>query len=293
MDGILIINKPAGLTSFDVVARVRRLTREKKCGHTGTLDPMATGVLPVLLGSATKLAPFLVDSNKEYLAGMELGRTTDTLDITGQVTKEVPLTESAPLREAVEQAMAGFLGDILQVPPMYSALKKDGQRMYDLARQGITLELQARPVTIYELELLSYRFPCLSFRAVTSKGTYIRSLVRDLGESLGYPAVMTSLERTLTGGFSIKEAITLEELETLDRMGIIGKMIQAERPLERYPELLLNERLIRLLLSGVRLRDPEAVAALESGLYRLKNTKRELIGLTEFADGELIVKWRA
>ncbi|KAF5064662.1 tRNA pseudouridine(55) synthase TruB [Proteiniclasticum sp. QWL-01] len=293
MDGILVIDKAEGLTSFDVVAKVRRLLREKKCGHTGTLDPMATGVLPVLLGSATKLSPYLMDTKKEYLATMVLGQSTDTLDRTGQVTEEADLSGHRISREQVVAALADLTGDILQEPPMYSALKKDGVRLYDLARQGVTLELEKRPVTIYELELTDYSFPSISFRAVTSKGTYVRSLVRDLARALGVPGTMTALRRTLTGGFPIEAAHRLDELEALDREGIIGRIIQVEQPLLHYPEHQLAQEYLRLLTNGVRLKDPGATAGLTEGLYRIKSTEGELIGLAEYKDRELVLSWRA
>lgn len=293
MNGILVIDKSPGWTSFDVVAKVRRLTGEKKAGHTGTLDPMATGVLPVLLGSATKLTPYLMDTKKEYLCTMRLGESTDTLDVTGTVTETQAIDPDRISRQAVEAAMAPLRGDILQEPPMYSALKKDGQRLYDLARQGITLELEKRPVTIFELELLDFTFPDITFRAVTSKGTYVRSLVRDLAAALGVPGTMTALRRTLTGGFPIEEAITVEELAKLDREGIIGKMIQVERPLAHYPMKALNDHYIQLLRNGVRLKDPAATAGLTDGTWRIKTLEDELIGLAEYQNAELALIWRA
>lgn len=293
MDGILVIDKPSGWTSFDVVAKVRRLTGEKKCGHTGTLDPMATGVLPVLLGSATKLTPYLMDTKKEYLCTMALGESTDTLDSTGQVTESLAILPGTITREAVEAALVPLRGEIAQIPPMYSALKKDGQRLYDLARQGITLELEARPVTIYELELTSFDFPVIEFRAVTSKGTYVRSLVRDIAAALGVPGTMTALRRTLTGGFPIETAVTLKDLAELDRNAIIGKMIQVEEPLAHYPCHTLDDRHLQLLRNGVRLRDPGAAVGLAPGIWRIHNRQDELIGLAEFSNAELALIWRA
>ncbi len=293
MNGILVIDKGRDLTSFDVVARVRRLAGEKKCGHTGTLDPMATGVLPILLGSATKLAPYLVDSKKEYIAAMVLGRSTDTLDVTGEVLEEIDAAQIVLTQEAIRSAMAGFTGDILQEPPMYSALKKDGQRLYDLARQGITLALEKRPVTVYELELLDYTHPIITFRAVTSKGTYIRSLVRDLAKALGVPGTMSDLRRTLTGGFTLDEAVTLEDLAALDRDQILDKIIQVEEPLAHYPQHCLSDVYVRLLKNGVHLKDPAAVKGLTDGTYRIKTHANELIGLAEFRDHELVLNWRA
>lgn len=289
MNGILVIDKPEGLTSFDVVAKVRRTLKVKKCGHTGTLDPMATGVLPIMLGSATKLAPFLVDSRKEYTATMLLGRSTDTLDITGRVTEERDISQLQITAADIEQAMAGFRGEILQEPPMYSALKKDGKRLYDLARQGIEVEREKRPVTVYELKLLSIDFPYITFHAAVSKGTYIRSLIRDLGEALGVPATMAELRRTLTGGFTLAETVTLDDL---DSVGILDKIIQVESTLMEYPELLLEEPFIRLLKNGVRLKDGRATGDLAEGIYRIKNRDLGFIGLADFREGELSLIWR-
>lgn len=293
MSGILVIDKSQDYTSFDVVAIVRRLVGIKKVGHTGTLDPMATGVLPILIGSATKLAPYLVDTKKEYIATMVLGRSTDTLDVTGTITEEIDASSLSFTREQIEAAMQPLRGDILQVPPMFSALKKDGKRLYDLARQGINLELEPRPVTIYELELLDYQHPLIRFRAVTSKGTYVRSLVRDLAENLGVPGTMSDLRRTLTGGFSISQAVTLDELKKLDSSKIVDKMKRVEEVLLHFKEHHLSDSYIRLLENGVRLKDPAAVKGLEDGMFRIKTQENKLIGLAEYKNQELVLNWRA
>lgn len=293
MSGILVIDKPQDYTSFDVVAVVRRLVGVKKVGHTGTLDPMATGVLPILIGSATKLAPYLVDTKKEYIATMVLGRSTDTLDVTGTITEEIDASSLSFTREQIDAAMQPLRGDILQVPPMFSALKKDGKRLYDLARQGINLELEPRPVTIYELELLEYQHPLIRFRAVTSKGTYVRSLVRDLAGNLGVPGTMSELRRTLTGGFSISQAVSLEDLKKLDRSEIVDKMKRVEQVLLHFKEHHLSDSYIRLLENGVRLKDPAAVKGLEDGMFRIKTQENKLIGLAEYKNQELVLNWRA
>lgn len=289
MNGILVIDKPKGLTSFDIVAKVRRALKVKKCGHTGTLDPMATGVLPILLGSATKLAPFLMDSRKEYTATMLLGTSTDTLDITGRIVEERDAGSFVITETNVRETMAGFLGDILQEPPMFSALKKDGKRLYELARQGIEVERDKRPVTVYELMLIEFNFPYVTFHAAVSKGTYIRSLIRDLGEALGVPATMTELRRTLTGGFTLAEALTLDDL---DSMEILGKIIQVESTLAEYPELIVEESFIRLMKNGVRLKDQRATGDLSDGIYRIKNRDLDFIGLGDFRESELALIWR-
>lgn len=211
MKGLILLNKPKDMTSFGAVARVRRIMGEKKAGHTGTLDPMATGVLPVLLGSATKLSDYLLAADKSYTATMRLGVTTDTLDITGTVlsTRKVDAT-----KQDVLNALNSFCGEILQTPPMYSAIKQNGQPLYKLARKGIEAERTARKVTIYEIELLE-QLSSTDFTVSVrcSKGTYIRSLVADIGEALGCGATLTELCRTSTGGFSIENCVTIEQLE--------------------------------------------------------------------------------
>ena len=210
MTGLLLLDKPPGITSFGAVASVRRTLKEKKAGHTGTLDPMATGVLPVLLGGATRFGDYLASGEKEYIAGFRLGIATDTLDITGTVLQELPVNvDSAD----VEAALAHFRGKITQVPPMYSAISKDGVRLYELARQGKTIEREPREVEIYELELCSKD----TIRVRCSSGTYIRTLIDDLGRALGCGAVMASLRRTMANGFGIGQCVTLEELEQRGR----------------------------------------------------------------------------
>lgn len=210
--GILCLDKPQKLTSFGAVARLRRITGHKKAGHTGTLDPMATGVLPVMLSGATRFIDFLPSHEKGYHAEVQLGLTTDTLDITGEVLRR---TDCRVTRRQLEKALPPFRGSISQVPPMYSALHSGGQRLYDLARKGIEVEREGRQVTIHRLELLDFdetsqRF---SIDVVASKGTYIRSLAADIGDSLGCGATLTALRRTLACGFSLEDAVTLEQLE--------------------------------------------------------------------------------
>ena len=210
-DGVLLIHKPYGITSFDVVARVRRLYGTKKVGHTGTLDPIATGLLPVLVGRAVKASEFLTEKDKEYVAGLRLGLTTDSEDITGNVLTEC---SNIPDSETVLQTARQFTGEIMQVPPMYSALKVGGEKLVDLARKGIVIERQARPITVHELDIEGEGAD-YTMRVFCSKGTYIRTLCADIGAKLGCGGIMTSLIRTKTGGFSLDEAHTLEELEAL------------------------------------------------------------------------------
>ena len=210
-NGILIIDKPAGWTSMDVCAKVRGILREKRVGHGGTLDPMATGVLPVFVGRATRAVEFAENGRKEYDAGLRLGLVTDTQDVTGTVLETRP---GAVGRAELEEALAAFRGEIQQIPPMYSAVKVQGKKLYELARKGQEVERKPREVTIYELELLEaesetdYRLRCLC-----SKGTYIRTLCHDIGQALGCGGALYRLRRTMAAGFTLADAVTLEDLQ--------------------------------------------------------------------------------
>lgn len=224
LSGFLNIHKPAGITSHDVVARVRRLLKQNglgavKVGHAGTLDPMATGVLIVCLGAATRLSDDAMHAEKGYRATVKLGETTDTYDADGTITHT---REAAHIiRPMIEAAMPAFTGDILQVPPMYSAIKQGGKKLYDLARQGQTVERAPRPVTILALEIVAYEPPLLTLDVACSAGTYIRSLAYDLGEALGVGAHLTALVRSHSGGFTLNEAVTLEVLQEASDWGAL------------------------------------------------------------------------
>ena len=211
-DGVLILDKPAGMTSHDCVAIMRRLFRTRKVGHTGTLDPMATGVLPILLGRAAKAAEYLTAEDKHYIAGLRLGITTDTEDITGKTLTE---SDSIPDAAAVIAAAESFIGGYDQIPPMYSALKVDGQKLYDLARQGITVERKARPINIPSLVCTQQDARTYTLDVLCSKGTYIRTLCADIGAKLGCGGVMCSLRRAGSGNFTLDRAYTVEALEAM------------------------------------------------------------------------------
>ena len=211
MQGLVLINKPKGITSFSAVARIKRLAGEKRVGHTGTLDPMATGVLPVLLGRATTLSSLMLDDDKKYIARVKLGVLTDTDDITGNIIAENKVAVSQADIDAIVQK---FLGKISQTPPMYSALKKDGVRLYDLARQGKTVEIKPREIEIFELSVLSPLDSenCFTMLCHVSKGTYIRSLARDIGNALGCGATLSELNRIMTSGFDIEKCVSLDDI---------------------------------------------------------------------------------
>lgn len=245
-DGVLLIHKPYGITSFDVVARVRRLYGTKKVGHTGTLDPIATGLLPVLVGRAVKASEFLTEKDKEYIAGLRLGLTTDTEDITGNILTQ---SENIPDSETVMQAAKQFVGKIMQVPPMYSALKVGGEKLVDLARKGIVIEREARPITVHELDIKENGSD-YTMRVFCSKGTYIRTLCADIGSKLGCGGVMTSLIRTKTGGFSLDEAHTLEELEALSVEQRSALLLPTETLFTHLPEIKLSDFFAKLSRNG-------------------------------------------
>lgn len=225
INGIINIYKEAGFTSHDVVAKMRGICGQKKIGHTGTLDPQATGVLPVCLGSGTKLCDMLTDKDKEYVAELLLGVTTDTQDTTGAVLTEKTVTAESFTEEALREVILGFVGEYDQVPPMYSALKINGRKLYDLAREGKVVERKARRVTIHEIEILSIVLPVVKLRVDCSKGTYIRTLCADIGERLGCGGTMQSLVRTKVGGFLLQDAIRLSELQARKDAGELEKVV--------------------------------------------------------------------
>lgn len=247
-NGVLIINKHKGVTSHDIVNKVRRLYGTRRVGHTGTLDPMATGVLVVLVGRAAKAAEYLVSDKKRYRAVMRLGITTDSEDITGNVLSE---TKELPNQESVLSICEKFVGNISQVPPMYSALKVKGKKLVDLARQGITVERQSREVTIFSLVCTPTENASDYILDVEcSSGTYIRTLCADIGTALGCGAVMAELERREAGGFSIEKSYTLEELQEMDEGSLRELLIPTESLFDSLPRVKLLSFYERLFRSG-------------------------------------------
>lgn len=228
-NGVIIVNKEKDFTSHDVVAKLRGILKQKKIGHTGTLDPQAEGVLPVCLGNATKLCDILTDKKKEYVAELLLGVTTDTQDLTGKVLNKVILGEADEGEnideEKVKETIASFKGKSMQIPPMYSALKVNGKKLYELAREGKEVERAPRPIEIYELEILSVELPVIRIRVLCSKGTYIRTLCNDIGERLGCGGCMKSLVRTKVESFSLENANTLSRIEEIRDEGKLSEII--------------------------------------------------------------------
>ena len=248
MNGVLNIYKEAGFTSHDVVAKLRGILKQKKIGHTGTLDPDAEGVLPVCLGNATKLCGLLSDKEKTYEAVLLLGQTTDTQDVSGTVLGTAPVTAG---EEEIREAVLGFLGDYDQVPPMYSALKVGGKKLYELAREGKEVERKARRVRILALEIHGIRLPEVSFSVTCSSGTYIRTLCQDIGERLGCGGCMKSLLRTRVDRFQVEDSLRLSEIEELAREGRIKEaLIPVDEMFPAYPKLRMNEAADRLVYNG-------------------------------------------
>lgn len=248
MNGIVIVHKEAGYTSHDVVAKMRGICGLRKVGHTGTLDPEAEGVLPVCLGNATKVCDMLADRDKEYVAELLLGVETDTQDTTGRILAEhEPETDEGRVRSAV----LSFQGDYLQMPPMYSALKVNGKKLYELARAGKEVERTPRPVKIYELEILDCRLPAVTFRAVCSKGTYIRTLCSDIGRKIGCGGAMRNLLRTRVGGFKLESARTLGQLQALRDEGRLQEaLLSVDSVFADCPALHVLEAFQRLADNG-------------------------------------------
>lgn len=278
MTGFICINKPQGITSFITANRVRKITGVKKAGHTGTLDPMATGVLPVMLGGATKFADFIPSGGKAYTADILLGVTTDTYDVTGEVLSQKEVTVS---EDEFAAALGAFVGEIQQVPPMYSAISQNGVRLYQLARKGIEVERETRTVTIYSAEILEKKADNLytvSFSC--SAGTYIRSLAFDIGEKLGCGACLQRLERTYSNGFSIEDSVTLEEAAELAQQGKLGeKILSVEKVMEVYPPLTVSEAQSKRFRNGGALSLERIKGFSGSGLFRVYSDKKEFLGL--------------
>ena len=283
MNGVILIDKPADFTSFDVVAVVRKITGQRKTGHTGTLDPNATGVLPILLGSATKAQDLIVNHDKTYIADFRFGLTTDTLDIWGKVLSE---QKSEVTRADILNVIPKFTGEIEQIPPMFSAVQKNGQRLYDLARKGIEVERESRKVTVYSLELLEFdeETQIGKFEISCSKGTYVRTIIDDIGRLLGVGGVMTGLRRISACGYKIGECITLDKARQLAESGELEKYISpVESLFESYGYVVVSEAQARRFSNGGAL-DTERTYLkkldVENGqIFRVKDRENKFLGL--------------
>lgn len=280
MEGIINVNKPSGITSFDVVRKLRRILHERKIGHTGTLDPLAQGVLVVCIGKATKLVQDIEGYEKTYTAGFELGYRTDTYDIEGQIIEKREVNNISLGK--LENVLKNFIGEIEQIPPMYSALKVDGKKLYELARQGIEVERKARLIEIKFIDIIEFDGLKGKIRCGVSKGTYIRSLIDDMGKALGTLATMTSLVREKVGTSNIKDSYTLEEIETMYSEEKTDFLYSVE-DFFKYPKITLEgEKNMILFLNGNTVR---FVAA--DGRYRIYNNTGKFLGLCNVSNNLL------
>lgn len=288
MTGFVFLDKSENMTSFFAASRLRRIFSTKKVGHTGTLDPMATGVLPVAVGGATRFIDFIPDSDKAYRARFLLGKATDTLDITGAVLSEAEVNVK---REDIEKLLPDFTGEIFQLPPMYSALKKDGVRLYDLARQGIEVEREKRKITVYSLSLTDYEGENeFEIEVSCSKGTYIRTLIDDIGKRLGCGAVMTSLRRTSANGVDIAGCITLEALNELAQEGRAQECLHSVDSILPYEKITVTDNQARRFSNGGELDAQRLKISPEPGLYRVYSHGGSFLGLGELTQDKTELK---
>lgn len=253
MNGILCVNKPQDFTSFDVVAKLRGILGMKRLGHAGTLDPMATGVLPVFVGTATKVCDIMPDNSKSYRAGFRLGQTSDTQDITGKI---LTVSDKSVSRDNILEVLPEFTGKIMQLPPMYSAVQVNGKRLYDLARQGMEVERQPREIEVNSLKLSGYDEETRegTLEIDCGKGTYIRTIIHDIGVRLGCGGIMTSLVRTSASGFTLDNCYTFQQIQQArDENHLENLILPVERVFRKLPALRLNEHQTRLYRNGVKL----------------------------------------
>lgn len=285
MNGVIVVNKPEGFTSFDVVAVMRKITGQKKIGHCGTLDPNATGVLPVLLGRAAKAQDILPNHDKTYRATFVLGKVTDTLDIWGEVKSQ---EKTSVTKSELESVLCDFTGEIEQIPPMYSAVQVGGKRLYDLARQGIEVERKARKITVYSLNLEEFDESIQSgtLTVSCSKGTYIRTLIDDIAKRFCIGGCMTSLVRTDACGYSLCDALTLEEIKAKKEMGELSQiLLSTESLFVTYKEVKVSEAQAKRFANGGALladRIREKPEMTEGGIYRVTAPTGDFMGLAKY-----------
>lgn len=281
MNGIIILDKPVGKTSHDMVYTMRKLTGIKKVGHTGTLDPMATGVLPVCIGNATKVADMLTLSDKCYIAELILGMTTDTQDADGEVLTEC---EVSCTEDEIRSVINSFVGEIEQIPPMYSAIKQNGKKLYELARKGIEVERKSRKVTINSIDILEINGERVTIKVSCSKGTYIRTLCEDIGIKLHVGAYMNTLRRVKTGPFTIDESHTVKELNLLKDAGNIDSvLIPVDRMFMEYPEIILNPKQVKSITNGVQM----TYNGKEEQSYRVYDENKKFLCISKIVNGRL------
>ncbi|GAB5099728.1 MULTISPECIES: tRNA pseudouridine(55) synthase TruB [unclassified Caballeronia] len=286
LDGVLLLDKPLGLSSNDALIKAKRLFLAKKAGHTGTLDPLATGLLPLCFGEATKFSQDLLEADKTYEATMRLGMRTTTGDAEGEAIDERAVTCD---EAAVRDAMTRFLGEIVQIPPMYSALKRDGKPLYEYARAGQTVEREGRNVTIHALEMIACALPLVTFRVTCSKGTYVRTLAEDIGETLGCGAHLTALRRTGVGALTLDHAVTLDALANIDEIARDAWLQPVDALLSTFPEVRLDDDATRRFLHGQRLKLSDvSTDMLEAGRVRVYTQEGgRLLGVAKAGEGVL------
>ncbi len=284
MNGILIVDKPSEWTSFDVIAKLRGVLGTRKIGHSGTLDPMATGVLPVFVGPAARAVDLQTDHTKEYIAGVQFGLATDTGDITGTVRER---QDTVVTCEQLQQVLPRFLGQQQQLPPMYSAIKQNGQPLYRLARQGITVDRTPRAITVHELEMVSQQEENkFVLRILCSKGSYVRVLLEDIGKALGCPAVMYSLRRTRAGRYTLQNAFTLQQIVQAKEQGKLESLlIGVDTVFDTLPAITVNDRLEQKLKNGCA-----AAFCHPDGRVRVYTQQKMYLGIARVTDNSLQVE---
>lgn len=286
MDGIIIINKTKGCTSHDIVYKIKKMLNEK-VGHTGTLDPMAEGVLPILVGKGTLASKYLINHDKKYIVELQLGTKTDTADGEGKIVKQQPVNREILTTKNIEKILQSFVGKQEQIPPIYSAIKINGKKLYEYARKGQEIELKPRKIEIYNIKLINYSVEekQIKFEVFCGKGTYIRSLCEDIAIKFGTVGYMKSLKRIQVGDFKIEDSITIEELNNIIQKNELDKtktIITLEKLFEKIPSIRLDNRKLELFLNGVMLTQKQ-----NEGVYKIYNQKDEFIGTGTIKDNLL------
>lgn len=299
INGILIVQKEQGFTSADVVAKLRGILKQKKIGHTGTLDPNATGVLPICLGNATKICDMLTDQKKEYIATLRLGLTSDTQDIWGQILSDTGNAWKKLKKEEMQQAIDSFVGEYMQLPPMYSALKINGKRLYELAREGKEVERKLRKVIFYQIEILSLDLPEIKIRVECSKGTYIRTLCYDIGKKLGCGALMSSLIRTRTGGFALSDSYTLSEIQKYKDENKVQNLVKSvDSYFSIYPAIKVMQESEKRLHNGnklawTHLEKVNETVKKENSFFRIYDYQNVFFGIYYFdCEEDILRPWK-